>query len=125
MFEQWRKHIATICAQVLSGSMSIEDFYRQWPEELHVSDLANHIYEDLEDGIQHFPSKIFSGIPDYKSWESSDTYRRIFIISELLKTSLSESEMMDIRRSLLTEGGLSITDIRSKVLFFEEKKRGV
>jgi hypothetical protein len=123
MFEKWKQHIAQMCIQAINGSITIDEFYRLWPEELHESYLAKLIYEDLEDGIQHFPAKIFSGKPDYESWKSSVMYRRILINSESLKTNLSESEVKDVRHSLLSESKLPLADIPARVSRLSEERK--
>lgn len=115
MFQKWKQQIAEICTRAINGSINLEEFYREWPGELHESDLAKGVYEDLEDGITHFPAKPFSGKPDYELWGASDMYRRLVIISEILKTNLSEPELIDIRHSLLSVSNLPIAEISSRI----------
>ncbi len=106
--------MATMCLRALEGSISIDEFYNKWPVDLCSSELAELIYEDLEDGIQHFPAKILSGKPDDESWKSSDMYRRILIASEILKLNLDESALKGIRHSLLSDTNLALDNVAAE-----------
>jgi len=104
-FQRWKSHMVEICDRAANGTISIEEFYERWPKELRNSDLAQSIYEDLEEGIQHFPAKLLSGKPDYDSWKSSKMYRRIVIDCDVLKNDLSEENLAELRSSLLAGTG--------------------
>ncbi len=101
--QKWKSQIAEICDRAANGEVTIEEFYERWPKDLGNSDLAQLIYEDLEEGIQHFPLKLLSGKPDYESWKSSEMYRRILVDFEVLKSDLSEPQLVELRNKLLSE----------------------
>ena len=111
MFEEWKKSAHKICTRALTGEVSIEEFYRIWPENLHESEFVVEIYSDLEDGIQHFPAKIFSGEPDEKSWKSSDMYRKILIDSVILSLNNPELVLKEMREKIIHDKNLSLEEI--------------
>lgn len=112
--EKWKPEIERICREAIEGSMSIEEFYRQWPDELKESKFARLIYEDIEDGIQHFPAKLVSGKPDQKVWLSSDMYRSLVITKEVLKMDIDESAALRIRDLLLNDRKLPLDEIAAR-----------
>jgi hypothetical protein len=102
-FQHWRHQIAELCDEAANGLLTIEQFYARWPEDLCKQGIAQLIYEDLEDGVQHFPGKLFSALPDYESWKSSEMYKRIIVDREILKLDQSEDQLIELRHSLLAD----------------------
>ena len=100
-FQRWKQQIARLCDQAANGSLTIEEFYEQWPEEVCKTGIAQLIYEDLEEGVQHFPARLLSGKPDYESWQSSELYQRILVDKKILKLNESEDRLIEVRNALL------------------------
>ena len=105
-FAEWRLQVAELCCQAANGGITIDEFYRRWPTtstDSEDSDFAQQIFEDLEEGIQHFPAKLFSGAPDYQTWYASDLYRRLIVDEKVIRTDLGERQLIELRNQLLRE----------------------
>jgi len=81
----------------LDGRLTIDEFYKQWPEQPRGEQLLSLIYDDIEEGVQHFPAKLFSGAPDRAVWVASDMYRRLLVDRDLLNREAPEEELVQIR----------------------------
>jgi len=111
VLEDWKEIICKICTRALTGNITIDEFYNTWPENLEKSELIDAIYSDLEERIQHFPAKLFSGKPDEKAWKASCMYKKILIDTEILNLSNSESELGKIRQGLIDDKNLLLDEI--------------
>lgn len=124
-YNEWKSIVAKICRRALDGSMTIEEFYEQWPNGQEDSEFARLVYGDIEDGVQHFPAKLISGKPDYELWRSSDIYRRLVIANEVLKLDLDEPGLLEIRSLLLNDNSVPIKDMSTKAARLGAKGVGV
>jgi hypothetical protein len=115
IFDKWWAHIAVLCDKAIEGELLFEDLCQQWPKELCESKLASVIYEDIEDGVQHFPGKLFSGKPDYEMWKSSDMFMRLYLDKKLLSLDGNEEYLLEVRETLLKSKQISIEMIDAKL----------
>ena len=113
---QWRQQVSQMSEQAAKGSITIEEFHRIWPKAAMDSALGRLIFEDVEDGVEHFPGTLWTGRPDFKSWEKSDARRRIAIDHEILKVEADESRLMKVREALLAERDLSLDNLHARVV---------
>jgi hypothetical protein len=111
--DRW-KALTELCEEVSEGAVTIKQFHAAWPQGLESSALAEAIFEDLEDGVEHFPGK-WSGRPDWESWKASDMYRRIVLDLQILQTGLDESRQMDIRDSVIADRSTPLDELVSRV----------
>lgn len=114
MIEEWKK-VAQLCEQAARGALTLEEFHQAWPRGLEASALADAIFEDLEDGVEHFPGKFWSGQPDYAAWKASDMYRRILIDLYTVDAGHDESRLMAIRDALIAERDTPLDQLASRV----------
>lgn len=103
--------IVAMCDRALRGSLPLEELYLEWPDDLKKSELGRLVFEDLEEGIQHFPGKLWSGQPDWEVWHTSEMFRRILIDYEVLKLSLDEGALKSIRDSLLRDDSVRLDKV--------------
>jgi hypothetical protein len=115
IFDKRRAQIAVLCDKAIEGELLIEDLCRQWPKELDESRLASMIYEDIEDGVEHFPGKLFCGKPVYKNWKSSDSFVKLYLDKKLLALDGNEEYLLGIRETLLRGKQISIEMIDAKL----------
>lgn len=106
-FETQRGTLTLLCSKALQGSLSLEDFYAEWPDDISDSEFASLLYEDIEDGVQHYPGHLFTGKPDTKAWESSQMYMSLYLDKQLLLSGAIESTLIKVRQHILQEGKLT------------------
>ena len=91
MREKLYKTVREICNQALEGKLSIEEFFKIWPQE--DSDVfLKVVFEDVEDAVEHLPSSFITKKVDWNGWKKTDTYKNLLIDNELLKFSGSDPE---------------------------------
>jgi hypothetical protein len=112
---EWKPQVAQICSEVAEGAMTLEQFHQAWPPGLEESQLAQAIFDDLEDGVEHFPGTVWTGSPDYDSWRASDMHRRIRIDLEILRVDADESRLTQLRDALIAEPDLPIEEFASRI----------
>jgi len=126
-FEDFRKILIELCREVLQGNLDIEEFFARWPDEIPKTPFVSALFDDLEDGVEHFPGHWFSGEKNFQAWESSDMAYRLgvdtqLLKSGLLKSGLREEHMLYLRKIILDK---DITDKEEiKRLISEQKVSG-
>lgn len=100
-FAKDRRLVAQLLDGAIDGRLTIEEFYKQWPEQHQEETLLSIIYEDIEEGVQHFPAKLLSGAPDRAVWTASDMYRRLRVDREVLNREGPEVDLVKLRNELL------------------------
>lgn len=83
--EKSRLTLISLIEKALQGSISLEEFYLQWPEELEGKSRFDNIYDDLENAIEHFPAGFFSGKPKMDVFQRSIEYQRLKVHLENIK----------------------------------------
>ncbi len=53
-YNEWKSIVAKICRRALDGSMTIEEFYEQWPNGQEDSEFARLVNETLKMGSSTF-----------------------------------------------------------------------
>jgi len=106
--EKFRTALISLCQEALKGNVNLERFYTAWPSKLAQTGFVSELYDDLEDGITHFPGKLLSGKKDIDLWLSSNMAHKIYLDQRLLESNLCEQEMFSLRNKILDE------DIKSR-----------
>ncbi|TLY22774.1 MAG: hypothetical protein E6K68_02065 [Nitrospirae bacterium] len=123
VFDKWRAQIAVFCDKAIQGKLTLNELYQQWPNELQKSKLASGIYEDIEEGVQHFPGKLFSGKPDYETWKSSEMYAKLYLDKKLLASDGSEDELVKVREAIRQSNLLTVEMVDAKLDALKRKEK--
>lgn len=108
----FRKIVLDLCRRALKGNLTADQFYEAWRPEIDAMGSYSEIYDDLEEGVLHFPGKLFSRKPDYSVWLETDMYKVLYLDELLLASSLDMSKVAEIRKKILQESTyLDIQDI--------------
>jgi len=107
--------VRNICGMALQGALSLDDFFRQWPQDAKNDVLFQKIHEDIEDAVEHFPASWRTGKPDYENWENSHTYLVLYLDSILLNYGRSSEELLRAREAILKAKELSRSAIHEKL----------
>jgi hypothetical protein len=54
----------SLCDRVPEGTILLDEFYEQWPCNEESTEFKKSLYEDLEEGVQHFPGHLLTSKPD-------------------------------------------------------------
>jgi hypothetical protein len=108
----------------LEGSISGDAFYRELQEPHDESQLYRIVYEDLEEGVLHFPGKFWSKKPDWPAWKQSEMFRRIAVDEAVLQfADVEESKLVEVRGRLLDDSGLALEQQVNKARALIEEGR--
>lgn len=114
-FEDFRKLLTSLCEKAQHGSLSMEEFYAHWPQDLKDSEFGAVLYEAIEDGVEHFPGNWLTGKPDIETWEKEFTFFTLYLDHKLLLSKFSESEILNLHKTILRESPSSIDKIESRL----------
>jgi hypothetical protein len=114
-FESRREALISICQLVIEGKMHIFELDKHWPNNLLKSPFLSLLYDDIEEGIEHFPAKLFSKAPDWKMWKSSQIYLQLLLDCELLKSGKPEAILLTARNELVNNQDLTPDNLRSEL----------
>ena len=117
-FEEFRSILIDLCDKALKGDLGLEAFFATWPEEITKTGFVLQLFDDLEDGVEHFPGHWLSGKKDFKTWESSDMAYRVSVDLQLLASSLNEEQMFNLRKLILDK---SIEDVEQIKKLIEQQ----
>lgn len=117
--ETYRASLILVCEKVLRGELSLKEFCVLWPGEMAKTEFISELYDDLEDGVEHFPGHLLSGERDFETWTSSHMAQMIRIDLQLLISGLCEKDMLALRRAIL-DGDVK-DDIRIKKMIDQRK----
>ncbi len=92
-----------LCQQAIKGVLTLDDFLRMWPQDARANLFLQQVFEDIEDGVEHFPGFWFSGKPDIQSWLRSEMYLTLCIDLILLKhvDEREASQLLQCRKAML------------------------
>ena len=103
----WRfKAIQEICNQALDGKLSIEEFFKIWPQE-NLDAFLKVVFEDVEDAVEHLPSSFITKKIDWHAWKKTDTYKNLLIDNELLTFLGNDVQKLIECRNLATKRSLT------------------
>jgi hypothetical protein len=77
-----RQLVAQLCSEVLAGEITLDAFYERRPSP--GDPFLDQVLEDLEDAIQHTPSRLLRGGVDRPAWERSPERRLVVLDHALL-----------------------------------------
>ena len=67
------KLITELCRKAQEGELSLEDFQKKWPNEANKNSFYRIIYNDIEDGVEHFPGN-WKKEKLYDKWYKSNLF---------------------------------------------------
>ena len=105
-----RSELLSICDQAIEGKLSLKGFYSIWPGDIEQSEFLSCLYQDIEEGVQHFPGHWLTGAPDYKMWMHSEFFRKLSIDRLLLVSDKSASDLASIRSNAIKQD-LSVNEV--------------
>lgn len=106
-----RSQARAVITEALAGSLSIEDFHRDWPDSL--DPLLKVIFEETEDTVEHSPGSLFRPGSVDEQFRKSVPYKILLVDGELLSEEFiqaSSQRMVGIRERLLKELDLAQDD---------------
>ena len=104
-YSVYRNELLHLCIKALDGELNADDFYSMWPDNIEDSKFIAKLYDDIEDGVLHFPGHLFSNKPDYKAWRDSYMYITLYLDKLLLSSELSEEKLLELHDNILSEKG--------------------
>jgi hypothetical protein len=81
-----REKLVSLCEQVLSGDMTIDDLDQAWPAPVGNPSLAR-LREALEDGIEHAPVDPQGGV-NVERWQTMPEYDDIEFYLQTLREAV-------------------------------------
>lgn len=100
-FEEHRATLVALCEKTLQGGVGLEEFIAVWPEAIAQTEFVRELFDDLEDGIEHFPGHWFSNKKNFKAWEESYMAYKLRVDAQLLASDLSEERMFALRKTII------------------------
>jgi len=123
-FEDFRDTLISLCKDVLHGDLSLEEFFTRWPDEISQTPFVLALFDDLEDGVEHFPGLGFSGEKDFQTWESSYMAYKLQVDLQSLTSGIPEDQMLFLRRFILDQNIRDKKEIEKLICEFKEKSGG-
>ena len=115
MENEYKSVVAGICSKALEGKLSLDEFYKIWPQSAFNMPFYDQIYTDLEEGIEHTPGFFLKQGVDYAAWIDSDEYLKIYLDSVLLDCDKSAAELLQCRAFVLRQKNLTQEIVRNRV----------
>ena len=84
MREELYTAVREICNQALKGKLSLETFFKIWPQG-DQDVFLKVVFEDVEDAVEHLPASFITGKVHWDAWQKTDTYMNLLMDNELLK----------------------------------------
>jgi len=84
--------IMDLIAQAMSGSLSLNELYKRWPEVFAESEFFEGIYDDIESAVEHIPGNT-DGTIDITCFRESKEYYSLKYDLLILK-HLNEKDIM-------------------------------
>jgi hypothetical protein len=105
-----------LCHSALEAKIDIFHFYDEWPYDEGKSDIfLKHLYDDLENGIQHTPGSIFTGKVLYDKWRKSEPFRLIQLDKMLLEKCMDTQMLSECRKNIISLDYLNEVDMELAV----------
>jgi hypothetical protein len=105
-----RAEAREVIVDALSGSVSLEDFHRRWPDA--GDPLIDAIFDETEDTLEHTPGSLLSG-RDQERFEKSIPYTTLIVDEQLLLddfAGVSSPRLLQIRERLFKQVALDQDD---------------
>lgn len=99
--EEFRGTLVDLCNKALEGNVTLDEFRAIWPSEIPKTNFVSELYDDLEEGITHFPSHLFSGKKDFELWSGFYEAYKLSVDAQLLASGLCEERMFSLRKNIL------------------------
>jgi hypothetical protein len=97
-----RDILIELCNLALQAKIDVVNFYDKWPySDIHEDAFLKHLYEDLEDGIQHTPGSLLTGKVLHKEWINLESYGLILLDKTLLEKCTDTQVLLNCRESIL------------------------
>lgn len=108
--------IKDICAKVLKGDLSIDEFHVLWPRQANNNYFYQVVFQDLEEGVEHCPGFFHKKGINIQEWEISNLYRTILIDTILLDYKNKDEEFLKKCRSrIISSSALTCEEIKIKL----------
>ena len=105
----------SLCTRALEGTLSLEEFYREWPGHPEEGSFLGSVFDDLEDGVQHAPGTWLAGNIDLQKWKKSWEYLVICLDLQLLQSGKDPDQLLEVRAEVLAAKRMSLAEMRSFV----------
>lgn len=105
---KFRQTFESLCTRALEGTISLDDFYREWPSGGERDAFSQTLHDDLEDAIQHTPGTWFAGKVDAIKWKQCPEYFVIYLDLQLLRSGEEFSKLLAIRNKVLSADKVSV-----------------
>lgn len=104
-----RQTFESLCTRTLEGTISLDDFYREWPNGDERDAFSQTLHDDLEDAIQHTPGTWFAGKVDATKWKQCPEYFVIYLDLQLLRSGEDLSKLLAIKNKVLSADKVSVS----------------
>lgn len=101
MNEAFLRVIEELLAEAADGQVTLDELYRRWPGAMEDQPALEPVFEDIVDGVDHFPLKFWSREPDLESWHMSDMYWRVCVDLEVVRAARIVEELLKCREDVL------------------------
>ena len=116
--DKFRNSLISLCERVLLGELSVTEFFSLWPAEISKTEFIAELFDDLEEGVEHFPAHILSGKKDSVLWTSSHMAQKIRVDMQLLISGLCDDDMLSLRSKILADNVKDEGDIKKMIKEF-------
>jgi hypothetical protein len=97
-----------VCEAALAGSISLNQFFREWPKERNATRLFRAISENIEDRLEHLPAEFTHS---YLALRLD-----VLLLKRLLATANSSDELFQCRQHVLLQRNLTEETLAGHVL---------
>lgn len=115
--ESLTARVFDLCQQAVKGVLTLDDFHRMWPQDARANLFLQQVFEDIQDGVEHFPGFWLSGKPDIQSWLRSEMYFTLCIDLILLRHVVEReaSQLLQCRKAMLEMKPFSADTLEDEV----------
>ena len=95
-----------LCKRAIAGRLSLEELGKEWPAGETVSEVLSLVREDILDAVEHFPGKLWTGKPNWETWEDDEARRVLVVDAEVIEGGEKVEDVEKRRRDRFKELGI-------------------
>lgn len=109
------RQIIEMCERALRGDLPLEEVWAFTGAVKSRDPFMTQVLADLEDAVEHTPTRWFSSKLDERGWHSSEQFLTLYVDYRVLKRVPDRGRRLTKRNSILEREGLTIEAIDTAV----------
>jgi hypothetical protein len=107
--------VMSLCSRAVAATLTLDAFYREWPQKANTDSFLNIICEDVENGVEHTPGKFPPREVDLEGWNKTWLCFSICLDLALLDLDYHADELINCRKTILRKWKLSRGAIHEEI----------